>query len=872
MRISNWIMGLVTAIMFAGAWGVANRPVDMQPWHGELRGVSFAPYRDDHNPMTGVDPTPVELSQDLKTVAGFVRQVRTYTTAGTMMDVPRLAWKQGLTVTAGAWIGRDFDANKREISNLIDMTRSNGNITQLIVGNEAILRTDVTVPELIQYIRAVKALTPLPVSTAEPWHVWLAHPELAKEVDFIAVHILPFWEGIDADHAVDFVMERYDELVRAFPNKRIVISEIGWPSEGLTRKDAVASPVNQGKFLRRFLAAASERNLDYFVMEAFDQPWKMQVEGGVGAYWGIFDADRQLKPALDGVLMNRPDWPWLALATLAIGLPFVLWILRQELGLKRRGRLFLAVLAQGAVSAAVWIYAAYSGRYLTSLDIGVLSVIAPATLLLLGIFLTEGVEMVECLWRGTSRRRLAPPAQAADRPLPKVSIHVPCRNEPAEMMIQTLKALERLDYPDYEVLVIDNNSTDDGCWQPVEVYCRNLGPRFRFFHLPKWPGFKAGALNFALAHTDPRAEIVATIDSDYEVDRNWLKDLVGHFADPQVALVQAPQDYRDGRDDLFKRLCFWEYAGFFHLGMKSRDEHNAIIQHGTMALIRKEALERVGGWAEWCITEDAELGLRLFEAGYRAVYTEKSYGKGLMPDSFDAYRKQRYRWAYGAMQIVKTHWRELLPWGERKLDRAQRYQFVAGWLPWIADGFQLMFVALALIWTAGMMVLPQYIEPPLTLFLIVTLGMFMFKVGKSLWLYIERVPCSLIDNLGAAIAGLALAHTVAKAVWRGTFTSNLPFLRTPKCENQPPLVRGLVQAWEETLIAALLIGAGVAIVMTRGVIEPAAKLWAVLLFVQALPFASALLLSMINALPSRRRRVAAVPLAAAERAKAPAGD
>lgn len=871
MRISNWIMGLVTAIMFAGAWGVANRPVDMQPWHGELRGVSFAPYRGDHNPMTGIDPTPEELAQDLKTVAGFARQVRTYTTAGTMMDVPRLAWRQGLTVTAGAWIGRDFDANKREISNLIDMTRRNGNITQLIVGNETILRTDVTVPELIQYIRAVKALTPLPVSTAEPWHVWLAHPELAKEVDFIAVHILPFWEGIDADHAVDFVMERYDELVRAFPNKRIVISEIGWPSEGLTRKDAVASPVNQGKFLRRFLAAASERNLDYFVMEAFDQPWKMQVEGGVGAYWGIFDADRQLKPALDGVLMNRPDWPWLALATLAIGLPFVLWILRQELGLKRRGRLFLAVLAQGAVSAAVWIYAAYSGRYLTSLDIGVLSVIAPATLLLLGIFLTEGVEMVECLWRGTSRRRLAPPAQAADRPLPKVSIHVPCRNEPAEMMIQTLKALERLDYPDYEVLVIDNNSTDDSCWQPVEVYCRNLGPRFRFFHLPKWPGFKAGALNFALAHTDPAAEIIATIDSDYEVDRNWLKDLVGHFADPQVALVQAPQDYRDGRDDLFKRLCFWEYAGFFHLGMKSRDEHNAIIQHGTMALIRKDALERVGGWAEWCITEDAELGLRLFEGGYRAIYTEKSYGKGLMPDSFDAYRKQRYRWAYGAMQIMKTHWRELLPWGERKLDRAQRYQFVAGWLPWIADGFQLLFVALALIWTAGMMVLPQYIEPPLTLFLIVTLGMFMFKVGKSLWLYIERVPCRLIDNLGAAIAGLALAHTVAKAVWRGTFTSNLPFLRTPKCENQPPFLRGLIQAWEETLIAALLIGAGIAIIMTRGVIEPAAKLWAILLFVQALPFASALLLSMINALPLRQRRVA-VPLGAAEQAKSPAGD
>ena len=127
--------------------------------------------------------------------------------------------------------------------------------------------------------------------------------------------------------------------------------------------------------------------------------------------------------------------------------------------------------------------------------------------------------------------------------------------------------------------------------------------------------------------------------------------------------MQAPQDYRDANDDLFKRLCFWEYAGFFHLGMKTRDEKNAIIQHGTMALIRKSALIEVGGWGEWCITEDAELGLRLFKAGYRAVYTEHSYGKGLMPDSFDAYRKQRYRWAYGAMTIMKRHMRDLLPFG-----------------------------------------------------------------------------------------------------------------------------------------------------------------------------------------------------------------
>jgi hypothetical protein len=324
-----------------------------------------------------------------------------------------------------------------------------------------------------------------------------------------------------------------------------------------------------------------------------------------------------------------------------------------------------------------------------------------------------------------------------------------------------------------------------------------------------------------------------------------------------VALVQAPQDYRDAAGDLFKRMCFWEYAGFFFLGMKTRDEKNAIIQHGTMALIRKSALVQVGGWAEWCITEDAELGLRLFEAGHRAVYTEKSYGKGLMPDSFVAYRKQRYRWAYGAMMIMKRHWRELLPFGQSKLHPQQRYQFLAGWLPWIADGLQLSFIFLALIWTAGMILAPNMMQPPLTLYLIVTLGMFFFKVGKSLWLYSQKVPCGFLDNLGASIAGLAVSYSVAKAVWRGTFTNNLPFHRTPKMENAPALVRGFVDAWEETVIAAVLIGSGVWVALTRGAWEPAAMLWAILLFVQSLPFVSALIMSMIAVLPFKK---AAEPL------------
>ena len=188
-----------------------------------------------------------------------------------------------------------------------------------------------------------------------------------------------------------------------------------------------------------------------------------------------------------------------------------------------------------------------------------------------------------------------------------------------------------------------------------------------------------------------------------------------------------------------------------------------------------------------------------------------------MPDSFEAYRKQRYRWAYGAMTIMKGHWRELLPFGRNKrLNPAQRYQFLAGWMPWIADGLQLLFVYLAIAWSIGMMWLPDKVEPPLTLYLIVTLGMFFFKVGKSMWLYASKVPCSFLDNLGAALAGLSLSYAVSKAVWRGLFTSNLPFHRTPKMENQPAVIRGLVSAREETAIFLMLVLSGVGVIWQRG--------------------------------------------------------
>jgi cellulose synthase/poly-beta-1,6-N-acetylglucosamine synthase-like glycosyltransferase len=315
----------------------------------------------------------------------------------------------------------------------------------------------------------------------------------------------------------------------------------------------------------------------------------------------------------------------------------------------------------------------------------------------IAVLLAEAYEWAEAHWVTTHSRAAGLSRNDALQYHPKVSVHVPAYNEPPDMLIETLDALAAMNYANFEVLVIDNNTKDEAVWRPVEEHCLKLGERFRFHHVSPLAGFKAGALNYALRNTVADAEIIAVIDSDYKVDPNWLRDMVPHFVEPNMGIVQSPQDYRDESDNAFKAMCYAEYKGFFHIGMVTRNERNAIIQHGTMTLVRRNLLDDVKGWAEWCITEDTELGLRVFQRGYQAHYLPRSYGRGVMPDTFIDFKKQRFRWAYGAMQILRSHSRSMFS-KKGGLTSGQRYHFLAGWLPWLADGFNLLFTGGAIAW------------------------------------------------------------------------------------------------------------------------------------------------------------------------------
>jgi len=249
--------------------------------------------------------------------------------------------------------------------------------------------------------------------------------------------------------------------------------------------------------------------------------------------------------------------------------------------------------------------------------------------------------------------------------------------------------------------------------ETCEDFCSQIKDKIRFIHLENWPGYKAGALNYGLSVTNKKADIIAIIDSDYKVDATWLKKTVPFFSDSSVAVVQAPQDYVNLKLNAFEKMIYNEYVGFFKIGMVQRNEHNAIIQHGTMTLIKKRHPAQSWWLAENSITEDAELGLRILEKGYNMFYVSEVLGKGIVPPSFDAYKKQRFRWVYGAVRILMNHRKSFFS-SKSKLTFRQKYDFMIGWLPWLIDSLYPLFCLIMIIWTIILIVNP-FISPLLPL-------------------------------------------------------------------------------------------------------------------------------------------------------------
>jgi exo-beta-1,3-glucanase (GH17 family)/cellulose synthase/poly-beta-1,6-N-acetylglucosamine synthase-like glycosyltransferase len=847
-RLTNWVIGIAVAIISVSLWAYINRPHTLPDWPERVTGFAFSPYHAGQDPREHIYPSLEQIDSDLSLLAGKVTAIRTYSVEGPLAEIPRLARKHNINVCLGAYLSYEEGRNAEEFPRFLEIAKSNPNVVRAIVGNETQLQGILDYDDLISYLDQARLALGVPVSTAEPAGIWHKNPELVEHVDFIAMQILPYWQNMEVHDAVEYVFSELRGLQEAYPDKPVIISEVGWPSHGRDRGAAVASVANEAIFLRQFLKRVSEEPYVYYLMEAFDQPWKTDIEGAVGAYWGVYDVDRNPKFEFTRPIVPVPEWELLAGTSLVLAIITFGLLLIDSNTLRGHGRSFLAIVSFLAATTIVWIIYEYSSLYQTfgTIIIGFLMVVGTIGILL--IIMAEAHEWAEAIWT-KERRRYMKVMPMDEHDFPLVSIHVPAYNEPSAMLIRTLNALAKLDYPNYEVLVIDNNTKDPAVWQPVQAHCEALGERFRFFHKDPLPGFKAGALNFGLKQTSKDAEIIAVIDSDYIVDPRWLRDLMPQFGDPKVAIVQAPQDYSDGCQNAFKAMCYSEYAGFFYIGMMTRNERNAIIQHGTMTMVRKHVLQQVGGWAEWCITEDAELGLRIFEQGYEAHYIPHSYGRGVMPDTFIDYKKQRFRWAYGAVQILKHHARCLFSLNDCRLSPGQRYHFIAGWLPWFADGFNLLFNLAAIGWSLAMILAPQKFDPPMLLFSLLPVALFLFKTVKLIYIYKSRIGTSTLQTVFGGLAGLSLAHTISQAVLQGIFTKELPFIRTPKYAGKTGLRSVIASAREEILLLIALWLAVYAIVMTHGTDSSDTLFWIAVLLIQSITYLATLLVAVMAAMP-----------------------
>jgi exo-beta-1,3-glucanase (GH17 family) len=308
---------LISLGAIAAAWwwlatpvALVRAPIDP---NAKLQCVSYAPFRGEQTPLESTAQVSAEqIAQDLAQLAKISDCVRTYSIENGLDQVPALAAKAGLKVIQGIWLGSNRPKNSAQISTVVGLTKAYPDvITAVVVGNEVLLRGEMTASDLAATIRSVKSQVAVPVTYADVWEFWLRNRELYDAVDFVTIHILPYWEDfpIRAKYAAAHVDAIRMRMAVAFPGKEILIGETGWPSEGRMRAGALPSRTNQARVVAEILNLAKQENFRVNLIEAYDQPWKRRLEGTVGGYWGLFDSvQRALKYPPNEAVSNFPLW------------------------------------------------------------------------------------------------------------------------------------------------------------------------------------------------------------------------------------------------------------------------------------------------------------------------------------------------------------------------------------------------------------------------------------------------------------------------------------------------------------------------------------------------------------------------------------
>lgn len=513
-------------------------------------------------------------------------------------------------------------------------------------------------------------------------------------------------------------------------------------------------------------------------------------------YGGAFAAAALVGPGV--------GWAHLVVAGLGVATAVVGRVAIRVLDLA--GYLSVVTTAQIRIAAVAWIVHFAATSELGPIATILLSGLAVTAVLVLPVLLVDNFMVQEAAGRSDWK------ADAAEAPVltrrPRVAVQVPCYAEPPDVVKGTLDALARLDYDNFEVVVIDNNTRDEALWRPVEAHCRELG--FRFFHVAPLAGAKAGALNFANRHLEDDVELIAVVDADYHADPAYLKDLVGAFTDERLAFLQSSHDYRDFATSAYQRGCYSEYRASYGGYMRSRSLRGTALLTGTMCLIRRQALDDVGGWAQWCCTEDSELSVRLHAAGYTGRYVHRTYGRGLIPQEYAGYKKQRYRWIYGPTQEFRRHWRLFLPtrWASPSaLTGSQKFLFAHHGIREFAVAAAGLVSTVTVVGLTSLLILgsPGGVVPTAVA---VGLGLGAVSASLTLWPLFRRVVgCSPGQAVRAILCRLALFDTRLSAGMSGWRSGAGTFRRTSKFQVSSNVVRAVAGTGRETVrgLAALAL-------------------------------------------------------------------
>ena len=351
-RLVSFILAVASLLTIWHWWNLSQPIILVDAPTDRLSCVSYSPYHKPHQTPL-VRSMYIEASQieaDLKTLAQRFDCVRIYSVGQGLHEVPRIAQQLGIKVLLGMWIGRSQSDNEKELTRTVDIARKYpSTIRAIVVGNEVLLRGEQPASVIRTYIERVKSAVPgVKVTYADVWEFWLGNRELADAVSFVTVHILPYWEDrpVDIGNAVGHVSYIYQKVKNELKGKEVMIGETGWPSFGRQRQGAVPSLVNQARFIREFSVRANLEKIDYNAIEAFDQPWKRNMEGAVGGYWGLYDIYDTPKFPFRGPVAETPAWSHAALVIMGLVFTVLAYLERRKLNAFHA----LALLAISAIS------------------------------------------------------------------------------------------------------------------------------------------------------------------------------------------------------------------------------------------------------------------------------------------------------------------------------------------------------------------------------------------------------------------------------------------------------------------------------------------------------------------------------------------